>query len=48
MTNVDGFKLNANDRTLRDGCEAACNAMFDAMEALVNTETAASKIGQTK
>lgn len=48
VTNVDSFKLNANERTLRDGCEAACDAMVDAMTALVNTEKAASKIGETK
>lgn len=48
VTNVDSFKLNANERTLRDGCEAACDAMADAMTALVNTEKAASKIGETK
>jgi len=48
VTNVDSFKLNANERTVRDGAALACDAMVDAMTALVDTDEAESKIGETK
>jgi transcriptional regulator with XRE-family HTH domain len=46
LADLDGFTLDRHDKTLRDGCEAACDAMAEAVAAIRTTHTAMAKIDE--
>jgi transcriptional regulator with XRE-family HTH domain len=44
VTSLDGFKLTRDEKTLRDGCAAACDAMDSAIQAIYETQSASARI----